>query len=414
MAGFAELLSSESAFKLLIKKGIWGTYSSSTQKLHPIHNYFHAPSGLHNEGVWHNYIMGLSYYLCLPLYKHSDPSFCKELEEVLEKVNTNVWKLNFDEKLNLFKSRSNSGYWDHSVKQAEQKSNATADGISKEKVFLVTENEEKKCIANCIAGLFYACYSTQSPVLDPMALFQTIQKEFYNSQYQLFCSKLEKRTHFRAVDHALLALLAVKLKQDSVVQTLVNNICNDFEFKNLANKDTSLQTCNYIDGETKNNSPFLWQDSWILIGLIVATKYLASSVPTTATVLHQMILNTYDKYLCSSDSIPQLKGCSGMASEPMSRKAVYLSHHCFTGDQAVFLAMIHIFDSCFPGILGDFKEKHTKDAIELFDKILFKSEAYQFSISEKYHSAALWTSTETILSLLLVQHPNELVPKLFF
>src|SRR5690349_21530726 len=86
-----------------------GAKENNAFGLNLISQYYHAPSSLHNEGVWHNCLMGMNY---IQLAQRNE-NRSAEYKRTCEQLATSLYKLNFDDQTSLFRNRTHSEYWNH-------------------------------------------------------------------------------------------------------------------------------------------------------------------------------------------------------------------------------------------------------------------------------------------------------------
>jgi hypothetical protein len=115
--------------------------------LHLISQFFHAPSCLHNEGVWHNCLMGINYVLL----SQKCQTHQEEYSEKYKKLSDSLYELNFDEKAYLFRNRTHSTHWNHETSHCTFISYQYSRSVVHYK-----EDPEKNLNSNAIAILFWS------------------------------------------------------------------------------------------------------------------------------------------------------------------------------------------------------------------------------------------------------------------
>eukprot|EP01100_Stratorugosa_tubuloviscum_P006326 TRINITY_DN2738_c1_g1_i4.p1 TRINITY_DN2738_c1_g1~~TRINITY_DN2738_c1_g1_i4.p1 ORF type:complete len:112 (-),score=31.76 TRINITY_DN2738_c1_g1_i4:11-346(-) len=94
-----------------IVTSIWDSYLPFVEKskIDPFNCFYHQSSGLHNEGNWHNSIMGIVY---VKLYEQTKKEIYKQ---ATIKLANSLFELNFDLTTKTFRMRTHSVYFDHST-----------------------------------------------------------------------------------------------------------------------------------------------------------------------------------------------------------------------------------------------------------------------------------------------------------
>lgn len=329
-------------------RAIWSTYGIRSQtdssKLHLMHSYFHEPTALHNEGVWHNCLMGMN-YLKLGQLTHNETYTI-----VGRRMAQSLLALNFDREKYLFRARTVSGHWDTESTKWPHMTNY---------------DQGYKLTHQIIALIFYSFLYNQSSEngrssvvhmmddqqsLDLLRLQDAIHTNFLNAERNLYRRELlqddnsnEKTEYFRAMDHALLYIAQQRMKcvgmpmNQSLANTDFASILLDtFRYNDLKHSITYIRTCDK-EKESRNDIPeghlphhFSWQDAWIIMALTMSKR-----APLTALV------NDFFTYYQwpGTDEYPFHVICNEPQAHGKTSWGSRLQR--FTGDNVIAQMMLH-------------------------------------------------------------------------
>lgn len=436
---------------LHIVQNIWLTYDDS-KTLDLVENYYHKPTGLHNEGVWHNCVMMANYYLLLEQQEEisarssEESAISGELFCAMCKVSKSLVELNYDSDCNLFKQRTETEYWSH--ENAKNNSHLL-------QLYQRTEHNEQvfKLISNTIALLSYSLlsdanakyaelverYDMRVTTIDLQSLAHQILTSFFNEQEGAYSTKIKlpasnpynRESHFKAADHALLliALIVMESKCIPLPETVTQSYCDLKQLlrSSLLNKfgfrhpDTIKS---YINPEgssdDKEKYRFLWQDVWVLLALALTTSGASDDV-----ALQQLVRNIVDVYSNEDNNLFYCEPKPSLYSRELEKRTithgtltehVYISpqtnffYNCYTGDNALLYGFLDSLQKSgkLQWSCSDKKDAQRKDFVDRFlHKAFFHFIETQFklnddikklNISEVMRKSALWANSEFVFS----------------
>ncbi|KAL0484460.1 hypothetical protein AKO1_005151 [Acrasis kona] len=373
-----------------IIEGVWSTYKfpavedtknhklifpeTNPQGLDLKHQYFHEPSCLHNEGVWHNCMMGLNYVLA----SKTQLRINEKSEAVNESLHKNLKQLNYDFERNLFRNRTHSPYWDHSTIKIK------ARPFGKH-----YEQDDTHCLNTNALSIIYWSFLTQGNI-DIEHMWESIQKTFYCEEFNLY-KKVPNVQKYRAIDHAILLLAAhlhcLALINDSrrqflqkLILDLTNVLLNVF---NYADPDLIKSYVVPCENENKNSSRiqrFAWQDTWIAITL--------EMLNVNVDVLTK---NIYETFVEQSTGLlynePRVNGQTSWGA----------SLCVFTGDLSLFYLLLSLQNKA-----ADHPFSASFDQF-LQDNLIMNSISNTCLVAEsrEFLEPSLWASSELTFALLM-------------
>jgi hypothetical protein len=289
--------------------------SSAPPLLSLIDHMYHAPSGLHSEGVWHNLSLILAYLRL-------------QLPERAYLTASSLYALNYDSQHHAWRQRTWSPYWDHQL-----------DNLPRHfKKSHYEENHQHRLGANALSIIVWRALAAEKP--EPFApqwqmLTSSFCDLFYDASLGLWKSATEK-VSYRAVDHAL-AYCALRVmrqhdrnsdKLESLMKATRNTLLTTFGYgQALDNGDWTLVRSYYHHPDRSSSASdaenaqlrFLWQEIWVLLALLDDT-------PRAQSLMRALIRD----YLQPSTNL--------LTSEPLYRgKTCYHTDlPAYTGDDALF------------------------------------------------------------------------------
>lgn len=333
-------------------RAIWSTNGIRSQtdssKLHLMHSYFHEPTALHNEGVWHNCLMGMN-YLKMGQMTHNGT-----YTNVGRRMAQSLLALNFDRERYLFRARTISGHWDTESTKWPHMTNY---------------DQGYKLTHQIIALIFYSFLYSQSSEnfpngrssvvqlddqhsLDLLRLQDTIHNHFLNAERKLYRRELlqdgnsigEKAEYFRAMDHALMYIAQQRMKcagmpmNQAFANTDFESILLDtFRYDDLNHSMAYIRTCDKEDMVSTNDIPeghlphhFSWQDAWIIMSLTMSKR-----APVN------VLLNDFFSYYQwpGTDEYPFRVICNEPQAHGKTSWGSRLQR--FTGDNVIAQMMLH-------------------------------------------------------------------------
>jgi hypothetical protein len=379
-----------------------GLKQNNSFGLHLISQFYHAPSGLHNEGVWHNCLMGINY---IQLAKQNINA--EEFLKSAERLGASLYNLNFDKHSHLFRNRTHSTFWNHETSHFRH----------------YKEDLEKNLNSNAMAIVFWSFMSHSDIDIDKM--WHAIEQNFYDPQLKLWKRTTARNFKFRAVDHAILLLAAHRtLKCEhylrslsderkqflkDLIPILIDDLLHVFNYANPSKINTYIILEQGMQYKSKHHASyaqngikaiesdsiltkikrFAWQDVWIALVLHILGKDI--------TELTNDIYTTF----CEDPS-----GRGVLYNEPrQNQRTSWGAKLCiFTGDNSLFYLLLkrqniteHPFLSAFDNLL-EMLIKEFKD--DQYGECCTVAEAKQFN------SPSLWASSELVFSLVFAGEVN--------
>lgn len=344
-----------------IIRGIWSTYpknrehqehqesSDSGPLLDLVKHFYHEPSGLHNEGVWHNCLMAINYYCYCQSRENGNESennqkevhFNEKVKQAMNKVVKSVIELNFDRESRMFHQRTETDIWSH----ADAKHNMLLAQL-----YQRTEHVDRvfKLISQVVALLMNTIViwkqesgsdngdddkdqSLSSLCDDPNEQLCAIHRLFYNEKHGMYLTKKQyvspttteagdepqekvEHSYFRAVDHALLLIAIVLMEAKGVALHLSNEkneiisydqlkdnlrrvLLHEFGFNGVETiRGYIVKMDDKEQEEEKKLSQrahrFLWQEIWVYLALLIS-----SPDPSKDPAVRQGVEQFFDVYL---------------------------------------------------------------------------------------------------------------------
>ncbi|KAL9642777.1 hypothetical protein ABK040_009852 [Willaertia magna] len=418
-------MNSSKDFALSLMKGVWNTekeyavdISDNKQRYHLIHNMYHSETGLHSEGCWHNFIMGLNYIQILSEEESAMREFCCEFQvnEKLSKLSQSILNLNFDLKDYLFSQRKSSGIWE----------NADESEMQGERKDFYKPKNEKRLINNSMGLLFLSLLPKDvfpkyiNNVEFKLTQFlESIINSFYDKDKKLWKTKFDsseseiKNQHYRVVDHAITfitlktflgthasSLTSEKRKYiESLNEELINTILKAFRYEDLAERST------YLDEQlTLSTKRFLWQECWVFLALALSGKINSDFLSLMSQTIYYEYLDVDTGYLFSEaigsvdQAIIKEKEYKGKLRKisPFSDQM----YSCFVNDNSLFYWLLQHFSDKEKEVSKKFGESFEKLLTESTKTIDSEKNIKRLYISDIFKREGLWVNTETIFSLI--------------
>ena len=351
-------------------------------------NMYARTSGLHNEGVWHNCIMGIVYHWLSEVEKPAE-----EYEEALRKLSTSLFENSFDTVEGALKQRVWTACWDHRPEIIEKLY----------KPHFWKASDEKKASSQSMAVIMYSFLRGSE---NGNRMYQAMTAKFLDLflDGDVWISSTTRR-HHRAVDQALCLLACLRMLKvhqegdpipadrlrDVIVSTR-ERILDTFGF---ASPRTALS---YLENEEECGLRFVWQEIWVSFALLFSASLLddPSQGYKQVSTLFRDLCTTY---LDRTDKVPE----GFLRAEPVSKGLSVDGSKipAFAGDNALFYALLKSMKQLgVPMEEGavDFEE-HSRGFFKLVETVL-SSERGLLYIADIHREEALWANSEFAFALL--------------
>ena len=456
-----------------IIKGIWATYPSSNNNnnnncnhhelLDLVLNFYHEPSGLHNEGVWHNCLMAINYYYHLH-HKNDEQQqeLQQEIKNAMSKVVNSVIRLNYDNMTHMFHQRTETEWWSHE--------NAASNAHLLQ-LYHRTEHRDHvyKLVSQVIALLMntIVLYPSRSKnnnkkendvcsMNSPSEQLREIHELFYHEQHQMYVTKIRHvpqhdhvgddhvrvEPYFRAVDHALLLIAVVVMESkgiplllstsdsyDHIKGELRRILLEEFGFGHVSNIKS------YIDMDKKDKKPncrFLWQDVWVYLALLISSND-DDDIINNNSVIQEGVENFFSQFMNDHNGLlygepkPETYDLNTLDTRWISVKSgtekrmVYVSpntnyfFNCYTGDNAILFGLLKACESYGCTWINTneqiqrFMNNHFQEMLR--DRAVTSEDQQKtlFAISDMMHSTAIWSNSELLFAIHFIRNIKEIL-----
>lgn len=364
---------------------------------------YHSPSGLYNEGVWHNCIAG---YALLRLHSITKEDRFYERALVLSK---SLLSTHFDAKKRAFRQRVHTPYWSHDDSRISRLY----------KPHFWAESFDCKSASQAAAISFFSLLYEHIPN-DVSRVVRPFIRNFFDFERKIWISSLDHSRRARAVDQALCLIACLHVRhlveqRDIAFQSGVEGADDDHHMIDLPpgwdldlviseTRKTLLDRFGYSDvnscsayiswideGEATLSGVkerYSWQEIWIALALLKSSPH-----PQQDHALSALLSDMAQQYMNEKGLIAATPIASTVA-EASSDGAL----HFYAGDNALWILLAYCVEQADIHGIGF---PNFRDADMSFDtyvqNILLDPSRSLLRVSDRDRLPALWANTEYAL-----------------